>query len=192
MTGKGNKLKKVIYEEKPQCGRCGAGIVGVIPKRRDGKPLCRECAFELEDIAYRTMRGKIGFIEEKAPPSPEELVRRKIIIGLLGFIILMLLFRIYTIAPMLQSPKPIRLGVKATDSLTDKCIEQLWVLSRNLQDDNLPRILPVCPSSSKQYIVTNLEDDTVISCPTPEEHGLTKLSVSLSLPIPNALAGDAQ
>jgi hypothetical protein len=185
-------LKKIVYEEKPQCGRCGAGIVGVIPKRRDGKPLCRECAFELEDMAYRTMRGKIGRVEEKVPPSPEELTRRKVVITLLGVIILMLLFRIYTIAPMLQPPKPIRLGVKNTDSLTDKCIEQLWVLSRNLQDGNLPRILPVCPSSSKQYIVTRLKGDTVISCPTPEEHGLAKLSVSLNLPIPNALAGDAQ
>lgn len=185
-------MKKIIYEEKPQCGRCGARIVGVIPKRKDGKPLCRECAFELEDIAYRTMRGKIGFVEEKAPPSPDELIRRKVILGFLGVIILVLLFRIYTIAPMMQSPKPIRLGVQATDSLTDKCIEQLWMLSRNLQDGNLPHILPVCPSSSRQYIVTRLQGDTVISCPTPEAHGLAKLSVSLSLPIPNAVAGDEQ
>ena len=185
-------MKKVIYEEKPHCGRCGAQIVGVIPKRRDGKPLCRECAFELEDIAYKTMRGKIGLVEEKVPPSPEELTRRKFLIGLLVVTILVLLFRIYTIAPMLQSPKPIRLGVKATDSVTDKCIEQLWRLSRNLQDGKLPNILPVCPSSSRQYVVTRLKDDTIISCPTPKEHGLTRLSVSLSLPIPNALAGDEQ
>ena len=192
MPRKGIRLERVVYEEKPLCGRCGAGIVGVIPKRRDGKPLCRECAFELENIAYQTMGGKIGSVKEKPAPSPEELTRRKVLIGLLGAVILILSFRIYTIAPMLQPLKPIRLGVQATDSLTDKCIAQLWMLSRNLQDDNLPDVLPVCPSSSKQYIVTELGDDTVINCPTPREHGLMELSVSLSLPIPNALAGDEQ
>lgn len=192
MARKGKKLEKIIYEDKPQCGRCGAGIVGVIPKRRDGKPLCRECAFELEQIAYKTQDGKIVIAEEKVLPTPEEITKRKVILILLSFIILILLFRIYTIAPMLQSPRPIRLGVSVTDASTDKCIEQLWILSKNLQDGDLPHILPVCPSSSKQYIVTELEDDTLINCPAPEEHGLAELSVSLSLPIPNALGGDEQ
>jgi len=190
MAIKGKKLGRIVYEEKPLCGRCGAGIVGVIPKRRDGKPLCRECAFELEQMTLQTGGGKIETEVESTPLTPEEKTRRIALISLLAVTVLILLIRIYTIAPLLQAPKPLRQGVTATDSTTDKCIEQLWRLSRNLQDGQLPNILPLCPKSFKQYIVTELTDDTIISCPAPGEHGLEKLTVSLSSPIPHALAGD--
>jgi hypothetical protein len=192
MVRKGNKLERIVYEEKPLCGRCGAGIVGVIPKWRDQKPMCRECAFELEQMAVKTGGGRIDIEEEKAPLTPEEKTRRIALISVFAVTVLLLLIRIYTIAPMLQDPKPLRLGVTATDSLTDKCIEQLWKLSRNLQDSKMPNILPLCPRSSRQYIVTELTDDTIISCPAPEEHGLAELTVSLSSPIPHAQAGDEQ
>jgi len=191
MVLKGRKVERVIYEEKPHCGRCGAGIIGVIPKRWDGKPLCRECAFELEQMALKT-GGKIVMQEEKAPPTPEEIARRTTLIIILAIVVVIFLFRIYTLAPLLAPPKPLRLGVQATDGLTDKCIDNLWVLSRDLQMDKLPDILPLCPKSSKQYVVTELAGDTVISCPTPQEHGLTRLSVSLSLPIPFAVGEEEQ
>ena len=192
MAIKGRKLERVVYEEKPLCGRCGAGIIGVIPKWRDGKPLCRECSFELEQMALKPGGKKIEIEEEKAPLTPDEKTRRIALVSLLAVIVLILLIRIYTIAPMLQPPKPLRQGVAVTDSLTDKCIEQMWRLSKDLQEHNLPNILPICPKSSRQYIVTELTDDTIISCPTPGEHGLAKLTISLNSPIPYALTGDEQ
>ena len=192
MAIKGRKLERVVYEEKPLCGRCGAGIIGVIPKWRDEKPLCRECAFELEQMALKPGGKKVEILEEKAPLTPEEKNRRIALISLLAVTILILLIRIYTIIPVLQPPKPLRQGVTATDSLTDKCIEQMWRLSKDLQENKLPNILPLCPKSSRQYIVTELTDDTIISCPDPVEHGLEKLTISLNSPIPYALAGDGQ
>jgi hypothetical protein len=192
MAIKGRKLERVVYEEKPLCGRCGAGIIGVIPKWRDEKPLCRECSFELEQMALKPGGKKVEIEEEKAPLTPDEKTRRIALISLLAVTVLILLIRIYTIIPMLQPPKPLRQGVIATDSLTDKCIEKMWRLSKNLQEDKLPNILPLCPKSSRQYIVTELTDDTIISCPNPGEHGLENLTVSLSSPIPYALAGDGQ
>jgi len=192
MAIKGRKLERVVYEEKPLCGRCGAGIIGVIPKWRDEKPLCRECAFELEQMALKPGGKKVEVEDEKAPLTPEEKTRRIALVSLLAVIVLILLIRIYTIAPMLQPPKPLRQGVATTDSLTDKCIEQMWRLSKDLQEHNLPNILPICPKSSRQYIVTELTDDTIISCPDPVEHGLEKLTISLNSPIPYALAGDGQ
>jgi hypothetical protein len=192
MARKGRQLERVVYEEKPLCGRCGAGIVGVIPKWKDEKPLCRECSFELEQIALKPGGKRIEVEAERAPLTPEERNKRIALISLLSIVILFLLFRIYSIAPMLQAPKPLRRGVAATDSLTDKCIEQMWALSRDLQGNKLPDILPSCPKSARQYVVTELADDTIISCPDPGEHGLSKLTVSLSSPIPYALAGDDQ
>ena len=188
MVQKGKKLERVVYEEKPHCGRCGAGIVGVIPKWRDGKPLCRECAFEIEQMNLQAT-GRIEDLEEsKAPLTQEEKTRRIVLLSVLGVAVLFLFFRIYTLAPLLETPKPLRLGVSATDALTDKCIENLWRLSKNLQEGKLPNILPLCPASSRQYIVTEFADDTVISCPSPGAHGLEKLTVSLSSPIPHAFA----
>jgi hypothetical protein len=192
MARKDKKLQRVVYEEKPHCGRCGAGIVGVIPKWRDEKPLCRECAFELEQMSLKPAGKMIGVEEEKAPLTPEEKNRRIALISLLGVVILILFFRMYTIAPLLQPPKPLRQGVATTDSLTDKCIEQLWRISKDLQEGKKLNLLFLCPKSSKQYIITELTDDTVISCPTPSEHGLGKLTVSLSSPIPHALPGDKE
>ena len=192
MARRVEKLERVVYEEKPQCGRCGAGIVGVIPKWRNEKPLCRECAFELEQMNLRPAGKMISVDTEKTPLTSEEKNKRIALISLLGVVILILLIRIYTIAPLLQAPKPIRQGVTATDSLTDECIEQLWRLSKNLQDGKKLNLLLLCPRSSRQYIVTELTDDTIISCPTPEEHGLAKLTVSRRSPIPHALAGDEQ
>ncbi len=192
MVRKGNKLERIVYEEKPLCGRCGAGIVGVIPKWRDQKPMCRECAFELEQMALKTGGGRIQIDEEKAPLTPEEKTRRIALISVFAVTVLLLLIRIYTIAPMFQDPKPLRQGVTATDAVTDACINQLWILSKSLQEGKLPNILPLCPISSRQYIVTEITDDTIISCPAPEEHGLKKLTISLNSPIPHALAGDEQ
>lgn len=192
MAARGKKIERIIYEEKPQCGRCGAGIVGVIPRRLDGKPLCRECTFELEQMAIKS-GGKVAQVEEeKAPLTPEERNRFRVLVGALSVVVLVLLFRIYTIAPLLQDPKPLRAGVAETDALTDKCINNLWKLSRDIQIGDLPNILPLCPRSSRQYIVTEMEDDTIINCPAPGEHGLAKLSVSLQSPIPNAQAGEEQ
>ena len=192
MVRKDKKFQRVIYEEKPQCGRCGAGIVGVIPKWRNEKPLCRECAFELEQMHLKPAGRMIEVETEKTPLTSEEKNKRIALISLLGVVILILLFRIYTIAPMLQDPKPLRQGVAVTDSLTDKCIEQMWLLSKNLQEGKKLNLLLSCPKSSRQYLVTELTDDTIISCPTPGEHGLAKLTVRLSSPIPYALARDEQ
>ena len=192
MARKDKRLQRIVYEEKPRCGRCGAGIVGVIPKWRDEKPLCRECAFELESMSLKPA-GKMISIENGKPLlPPEEKKQRIALISLLGVVILILLIRIYTIAPLLQPPKPLRKGVAATDALTDKCIEQMWRLSRDLQEGRKLNLLLLCPKSSRQYVVTELKDDTIISCPTPNEHGLAKLTVSLNSPIPYALAMDEQ
>ena len=190
MTARKRMIQRVIYEEKPTCGRCGAGIVGVIPRRKDGKPLCRECAFELEEMRLKTGGKAVQVEEAPAPVSQEELQKRTALIVILALTVVFLLFRIYTLAPMFQAPKPLRAGATQTDALTDECIKNMWRLSRDLQNKDLPNVLPLCPKSGRQYIVADLEDDTLISCPTPGEHGLEKLSVSLNSPIPHAVAGE--
>jgi hypothetical protein len=105
---------------------------------------------------------------------------------------LVLAWRIAAFAPLLEPDKPLRHGTYETDELTDRCIEQLWKLSRQLQENSLPDGFPSCPKSGRPYVLTQEGENTVILCPTPGEHGLTRLSVSLNSPVPLALSAGEQ
>lgn len=189
MSRRGQKIERVTYEEKPQCGRCGADIVGVIPRWRNEKPLCRECSFELEQLASKPGVKNVSMDDVKEPLTPEEKHRRAIIFGVIVVAFLALGLRIYSIAPLLEPPRPLRHGTFETDTNADRCITELWKLSRQLQDGKLPSPIPLCPLSRKTYLIIEGENDIQINCPNPGEHGLKRLSVSRKRPIPLALDG---
>ena len=182
---------RVIYDEKPVCGRCGNTIIGVVSRVRDGKPLCRDCIFELDQLA-RKPGGRIIVEEAKPSLAPEEKIQRRILWGALAVITLIFILRIAAIAPVFQPEKPLRNGPSNTDRLTDRCIEELWKLSKQLQENTLPESFPLCPASGRPYVLVQEEEDTVILCPTPEEHGFVRLSVSRNSPAPLVLSGDEQ
>jgi hypothetical protein len=190
MSHREKKIERVVYEEKPHCVKCGAEIVGVIPRLWDSKPMCRECTFELELQAAKPDAGRFKVEDEKEPLTPEEKQRRAIIFGILTVAFLALGLRGLAIAPLLKPAQPLRHGTFETDSTTDRCINELWKLSRLLQDRRLSSPMPLCPLSGKAYLLIEGENDTQISCPNPEEHGLTRLGVSRKRPIPLALAGN--
>ena len=190
MSQRGEKIERVIYEEKPHCVKCGAEIVGVIPRLWDSKPMCRECTFELELQAAKPDAGRSRVEDEKVPLTPEEKQRRVILFGALVVAFLILGLRAWSIAPLLEPPRPLRHGTFETDSITDRCIVELWKISRQLQDGKLPSPMPLCPLSRKIYVVIEGEGDILVNCPNPGEHGLKRLSISRKRPIPLALALD--
>jgi hypothetical protein len=190
MSQRGKKIERVVYEEKPHCMKCGAEIVGVIPRLWDSKPMCRECTFELELQAAKPDVGRFKVKGEKEPLTPEEKQRRAIAIGIFVAMFLILSLRTWSIAPLLAPPRPLRHGTFGTDVKADRCINELWKLSRQLQDGRLPSPMPVCPLSRKTYQIIEGEEDILINCPNPEEHGLTRVSVSRKRPIPLAMAGN--
>ena len=189
MSRSREKIERVVYEEKPHCTKCGAEIVGVIPRLWDRKPLCRECTFELEQLAAKPEMRRTSVTDAKEPLSPEEKKRRVIIFSVIAGVFLILGLRLLSVAPLLQPLRPLRHGTFETDAIADRCIEELWKLSRQLQDRKLPSLLPLCPLSGKGYVLVEEEGDSRISCPNPGEHGLRRLSVSRKRPIPLALAG---
>jgi hypothetical protein len=190
MSSLGRKIERVVYEEKPHCVKCGAEIVGVIPRLWDSKPMCRECTFELEQQAAMPDVGRSRMEAGKEPLTPEEKKRRAIIFGILAVALLALGLRAVAIAPLLKPSQPLRHGTFDTDATADRCINELWKLSRQLQDRRLPSPLPLCPLTGKAYTVVEGEDDTRIECPNPGEHGLKQLIVSLKKPIPLVVAGE--
>jgi hypothetical protein len=85
---------------------------------------------------------------------------------------------------MFEEEKPIRQGTYATNENTDKCVRNLWRIARLLQEGKQPGPDLVCPETGRAYVVTTGEDDTVVNCPNPEVHGLTKMSVSRKHSVP--------
>jgi hypothetical protein len=80
--------------------------------------------------------------------------------------------------------QPLRQGTYATDDQTDRCIKNLWQISRMLQDGKQPLPDMVCPVSNKPYEIRNIGEDMVIRCPNPELHGLRHIQVSRKNPVP--------
>jgi hypothetical protein len=84
----------------------------------------------------------------------------------------------------LQEGQPLRYGTYATDEQTDQCIENLWHISRMLQDGTAPSCDIVCPLSNKPYDIRESGADIVVRCPNPELHGLKHIQVSKRYPVP--------
>ncbi|UCG39025.1 MAG: hypothetical protein JSV00_01965 [bacterium] len=192
------KQERVIYEEKPSCGRCGKTIVGVPPKLTEekiaflprfdaDKPLCRDCLYELELLAQKRS-GRIHLDAIKVPLTPEEKARRMMKVSFLVFAALIMFWRSFVIVPLIKTERPLRHGTYETDAVTDRCINQLWSLSRNLQEHQMPDVLPGCPKTGIPYTVITEGEDTLIRCPNPEQHNLKSLQVSRFEPVPIAVA----
>ncbi len=179
----------MLYDEKPICGRCGTTITGVVSSTKNGKPLCRDCAYELGERARH--RKKSPPVKEQNPIwERREKTRRRAALALIGLVVAVFFLRAVTVAPLFKPRQPLRDGTYDTDRKTDECIENLWELSRRLQGNTLPDTLPSCPLSGRPYVLSQEEDDTVIRCPNPAEHGLKALWVSLRFPAPTAEKGE--
>jgi hypothetical protein len=78
---------------------------------------------------------------------------------------------------------PLRIGVQNTNRRADQCIANLWVASGKLPADDAAEGL-TCPASARPYSVTKRGAEVVVSCPTPERHGLQSLSVNSMTLVP--------
>ena len=82
-----------------------------------------------------------------------------------------------------KGEKPIRYGTYSTDARTDQCINNLWHISKLLQEGKLPGKDILCPMSKKPYVVTTIEEDVAVCCPNPELHRLKEIRVTKKNPI---------
>jgi hypothetical protein len=83
-----------------------------------------------------------------------------------------------------RKPQPTRIGTYATDEMTDRCIHNLWVISRGLQAGREPDQALHCPITERPYQKSGQGQDVFYECPNPKAHGLTRLQVSKHQPIP--------
>lgn len=163
------------------CQRCGQSISEEEHKRGSLK-YCLRCSIEIAE-------QKIP-----APVSPWPTLPRKkkaavaVIqwILLIGFSVAIIVNSVVLIKLYLRE-RPREAVVPDLPISAEICRSNLTDLSRLLASGKLPSDSTVCPASGLSYKVTILSGDTVVSCPTPEKHGLKALRVSSRNPAPEVL-----
>ncbi len=168
--------------QKVICGKCGKPFSRGEKGEDDEKLICPRCVIELAEQHIPK--------EEKAP-KPERINKRQVWAVLRLIILLASVSLIAIRAPklisVLKEEQPVRNGTYSTDSQTDKCIKNLWHISRLLQEGKLPEKDMVCPVSKKPYVLIKKEEDTVVTCPNPELHGLKEIRVTQKNPCPELI-----
>ncbi|RKX58945.1 MAG: hypothetical protein DRP37_07265 [Thermodesulfobacteriota bacterium] len=103
-------------------------------------------------------------------------------------ILIFCIFLITTQVPALFSvfkeEKYVESAPYTSNSQTDQCVDNLWYISKLLQQGKSLGKDMVCPMTGKPYLVTTTEDDVVVCCPNPEKHGFKKICISKKDPMP--------
>ena len=160
------------------------------------KVVCKGCGRTLtadEQGAEYCSRCMIERAEEYVPEARERpLIRREkknktwlvaqLIIILIGVAVIAL--QTPRLLAALKEGQPLRQGTYVTDAQTDRCIQNLWHISRMLQDGKKPPPDMVCPISNKSYEIIDTSEDVVVRCPNPELHGVKYIQVSKKNPAP--------
>ncbi len=79
--------------------------------------------------------------------------------------------------------KPLRVGWYDTNEIADRCIENLWKISSDFQENKTPDPALVCPATGVPYRMEGMK----AFCPNAEKHGLKSLSVSKQNRIPEVI-----
>ncbi len=161
------------------CKKCGKPF----NKEEQGADIEQQyCSHCMIDLAEQ-------YVPEETEMSKLKQIRKSRIGTVLLWVILLaclsiIAIQIPSIMSALEEEKPARYGVQSTDAVTNQCINNLWHISKLLQEGKLPGKDIVCPLSKKPYVVITTEDDVIARCPNPEEHGFKEIQVSKINPIP--------
>ncbi len=156
-----------------RCKKCGKIV--------DSDQLyCSQCIIELAE-------ENITEPEDDTQKPPRHVKNRKKVVAqwiVLLVCVAIIAFQMPKLFAAFKEDQPIRHGTYETNALTDQCINNLWHISRLLQDGKLPGNDIVCPASGKSYVIVKVGKDTVARCPNPGLHGFSEISVSRHSPCP--------
>jgi len=165
------------------CRGCGKPILGLQGEQleKEGHYYCPRCLIALAE----------SYIEE---PPPEKswwrLLRETRAWRLSMYLVtaVSLGVVVYQFPSFLASWRelpPVRSGgIYATDTKTDKCIDNLWRSIQEWQQRKKGAEAPlVCPASGRTYVVVPGADPE-IHCPDPGRHGFRDIVVSPGRPVP--------
>ena len=156
-----------------RCKKCGKIV--------DSDQLyCSQCIIELAEENITEPAE-----DTQKPPRPAR-SRKKVVAQWIVLLVCVVIiaFQMPKLFAAFKEDQPIRHGTYETDAQTDQCINNLWHISRLLQDGNLPGNDIVCPASGKPYVIIKAGEDTVARCPNPGLHGFSEISASMLSPCP--------
>jgi len=165
-----------------KCRRCSAPLNGAAPEGPEAR-YCAHCQIALaeEQIAADADKDKADEPQKRKWLWP--VVKIAVLLMALGVIA----FQYPRLMTAFETPKPIRQGSYATDAGTDRCIGNLWLISKGLgEGKKAPEQGLVCPVSGQPYLVEDVEGNRIVRCPDPKRHGLSILRVSRKNPVPEA------
>lgn len=159
------------------CRKCGKAL------NESDEAYCSQCQVEIAEENIDDPREEV--LEElSSGEKRESRVKLAVLIVVLLVAVGVIIYRIPAFTAALEDDQPIRKGTYETDAGTDRCISNLWVISKMLGDGDLPDSSIVCPESGKPYTVVEDAVNTTVFCPNPREHGLMEIRVSKMFPCP--------
>jgi hypothetical protein len=161
-----------------KCKRCSAQLSEETLESHD-ELLCSSCRIALaeEQIA--------ADMQKAAAPQKRKWLWPVLKFAFLAIALGVIAFQYPRLMTAFETPKPLRQGSYATDVGTDRCIHNLWLISRGLGEGQIvPEKGMVCPVSGQPYIVDAVDGNRIVSCPDPQRHGLSILRVSRKNPVP--------
>ena len=170
---------------KPFCGRCNEEIVGVIPQWDGEIPVCRNCAYS--GTGKRSARvpeeGQNG-PGENGKTQPQSRIGPGVgtFVLIAGLVIIGMSAGNFISA--LEPDRPQYRGAKDLDSVSEACIENLWKITRLIQDGALQWPKMNCPATGQPYRIVHKSGDTEVSCPSPGKHNVSRMWVSRKSPVP--------
>jgi hypothetical protein len=179
-------IAKCSHCHTPLCDECA-------PSGKDKDVACSRCAalISAQDASAATNER---FKEKEVRRQEQEAIKKrksKILVLyellIIGVCIAIIATQLPRLISTFEEQKPIRHGTYSTDNQTDQCIKNLWHISKLLQEGKLPGNDIVCPASKKPYVVTETEENVVVSSPSPELYGFKEIRVSKNKPVPELI-----
>ena len=163
-----------------KCRKCGAPMSEEAPEGTDDL-YCARCRIAMAEEMIAEDKIKSDLPQKRKWLWPV----LKIAIGIISLGIIV--FQYSKLVSVFDKPKPIRQGSYATDVGTDRCIHNLWLISKGLGEGRkAPEEGLICPVSGKPYLGDVVDGNRVVSCPDTQRHGLSILQVSRKNPVPEA------
>ncbi len=163
-----------------KCQRCNVPLSGKVLGDADDL-LCSSCRIALaeEQIAADAEKAK--------KPQKRKWLWPAMKIAVLLISLGVIVYQYPRLIAAFDPPKPIRHGSYATDAGADRCIENLWLISKGLGEGvKIPETGMICPVSGQPYRAEIVDGNRIVNCPDPKRHGLSLLQVSRKNPVPEA------
>ena len=187
--------KKCAYhrdrEAVGQCRSCGKYLCEEHGSPDNGPGLiCPACMAReaLSDMDTEREERRAG-VNRKKEETAKRRSRRSMLLwgGLVLGLSLMAIQFPKIIKTFYPEYRPVRLGAGNTDQGTDRCLENLWLISRDMQQGKTPGENLVCPVCGRPYRVEETNGNMTVSCPCPRAHGVSGLGVSSDRPVPEVV-----